>query len=58
MTDLPSHPDTQRPDRLAPDQPIATGSRRRRVLFVAAVAALLVVFVVLHLTGVLGAEAH
>ena len=68
MSELPSHPDTDhdgadrsgrdRLDASVSDRAIASGSRRGRILTIAAVVALVVVFVVLHLTGVLGAETH
>lgn len=55
MSELPSHTDTGP----APAEPaIAPTSRRRRWLLIAAVLGLLVLFVVLHLTGVVGAEGH
>ena len=55
MSDLPSHTDTGP----APAEPaIAPGSRRRRLAITAAVVGLLVLFVVLHLTGVVGGESH
>mgnify|MGYP001091221884 CR=1 FL=1 len=55
MSDLTSHPDSGS----APSEPaISPGSRRRRLLITAAVVGLLVVFVVLHLTGVVGGESH
>ena len=55
--DLPAHPDT---DEHHPDvtAEIPAGSSRRRLLVIAAVLALVVLFVVLHLTGVVGAESH
>jgi hypothetical protein len=55
MPDLPSHHDT---GPGVSDPPIAASSRRRRVLIVVAVVALLVLFAVLHLTGVVGGESH
>ena len=61
MSDLPSHPDSGSPSQFDPsvsDPQIAPGSRRRSVLAVAGVAALVVLVVVLHLTGVLGAGSH
>ena len=55
MSELPSHTDTG----ATPTEPaIAPTSARRRRLIVAAVVGLLVLFVVLHLTGVVGAESH
>ena len=55
MADLPSHTDTGP----APSEPaVEPVSRRRRLLITAAVAGLLVLFVVLHLTGVVGGESH
>jgi hypothetical protein len=55
VSELPSHTDTGD----APPEPgIVPGSRRRRLVIVAAAVALLVLFAVLHLTGVVGAEGH
>ena len=59
MTGLPSHPETDRPGADdAPEPSIGATSRRRRVLGIAVGVALVVVFIVLHLTGVVGAESH
>jgi hypothetical protein len=55
MPELPSHEDT---DPAVPAAPIAGMSRRRQVLIGAAVVALVVLVVVLHLTGVVGGESH
>lgn len=55
MSELPTHSDTGS----GPAEPgIAPTSRRRRLLIIGAVVALVVVFVVLHLTGVVGGESH
>ncbi len=55
MSDLPSHPE-------AGNEPAArsvrTGSRARSAVWVTLASAVVIVLVVLHLTGVLGAEAH
>ena len=61
MSDLPSHPDTDPPAHrvgVASEAPIARSSSRRKWLVTAAVVGVLVLFVVLHLTGVVGSEAH
>ncbi len=55
MPELPSHQDT---GSAGSEAPIAGGSRRRRVLVVAALVALVVLVAVLHLTGVVGGEGH
>lgn len=57
MSDLPAHPDTNEGD---PDVTAAAPatSRRRRAAVIAAVVALTALFVVLHLTGVVGSESH
>jgi hypothetical protein len=55
MPELPSHQDTGSGESEAP---IAGASRRRTVLIVAGVIVVLVVFAVLHLTGVVGGESH
>jgi hypothetical protein len=60
MAELPSHPDpgpAGYPDP-ASGPVIAGWSRRRKLLVVAAVVGLLVLFAVLHLTGVVGSEGH
>ena len=56
MPDLPHHPDT--PDR--PDQPTASTPGRSRAVYAwwAAGLALVALFVVLHLTGVVGPAEH
>jgi hypothetical protein len=60
MPDLPSHPDDGTAARSGPASgpAIAGRSRGRKVLVIAAVLVLLAVFVVLHLTGVVGGEGH
>ncbi len=55
MSELPSHQDSG-PDET--EVPIAATSRRRGVVIVVAVVALVVLFAVLHLTGVVGGEGH
>jgi hypothetical protein len=57
MSNLPTHPDTNddHPDVTAA---VPATSRRRRAVVIAAVVALIAVFVVLHLTGVVGSESH
>jgi hypothetical protein len=55
MSELPSHTDSgMEPSGAA----IAPESRRRRWLIVSAVVGLVALMVVLHLTGVVGAESH
>ena len=59
MPDLPSHPDTGSGARTGPG--LGSGPRRSRWKTIAGIAAallVLVVFVVLHLTGVLGPGEH
>ncbi|MGH3301666.1 MAG: hypothetical protein ACRDOK_08295 [Streptosporangiaceae bacterium] len=53
MADFPAHPDTG----TDPD-PAAARPRWKTALWVAAVVAVLVLFIVLHLTGVVGAASH
>ncbi len=60
MPDLPSHPET---DPTGPAGPVAGPviegwSRRRKALVIAAVVGVLVLFAVLHLTGLVGGEGH
>jgi hypothetical protein len=60
MPDLPSHPDTGS-SGAPPGPDLGSGSRRSRWKTIAGIAAallVLVVFVVLHLTGVLGPGEH
>ena len=55
MADFPAHPDTGTdPDA----QAAAARPRWKAALWVAAVVAVLVLFIVLHLTGVVGADSH
>ena len=49
---LPRHPDHE------DDAPTRTGPSARALMIIAAVAAVLVLMVVLHLTGVIGAGVH
>jgi dolichol kinase len=59
MPDLPSHPDTGTGAPPGPDR--ISGSRRSRWKTIAGIAVallVLVVFVVLHLTGVIGPGEH
>jgi hypothetical protein len=61
MSDLPPHPDTgtaARPAEGLPDDAIGGWSGRRKLLVAAAVVGVLALFVVLHLTGVVGSEGH
>jgi hypothetical protein len=61
MPELPSHPETSRAHSTdaAAAEPIAGFSRARKVLLAAAVVGLVVLFAVLHLTGVVGGgEGH
>jgi hypothetical protein len=55
MPELPSHQDTGSSGTGAS---IAGASRRRKVLVIGVVIALLVLAAVLHLTGVVGGESH
>lgn len=52
---LPSHPEA---DDSTPDQTPATTARWGTVVVVALLVALLALFVILHLTGVVGPTAH
>jgi cytochrome b561 len=55
MPELPSHPDTgATPDR----RPAAGGPRWKSVIGVAVAVVLIALFLVLHLTGVLGPGEH
>jgi hypothetical protein len=57
MADLPTHFDTgDDPD--AGPRPVASRSRRRATAWIFLAVALVAVFVVLHLTGVLGPGGH
>ena len=59
MPDLPVHPDDGTPGGSGAGPAVAGGvSRGRKVLAVAVVVVLVVLFVVLHLTGVVGAGGH
>jgi hypothetical protein len=59
MADLPTHSDTgDHPGTGGHGEPPAGPRTRRKVVWVAIGVALLVLFVVLHLTGVVGAESH
>ncbi|NUR57954.1 MAG: hypothetical protein HOV87_04530 [Catenulispora sp.] len=55
MSQLPSHTDS---GTESSEPAIVPGSRRRRLTVTAVVVGLLVLFVVLHLTGVVGGESH
>lgn len=55
MSELPTHSDT---DSGICEPAIVPTSRRRRLAIIALVVALAVLFVVLHLTGVVGGESH
>jgi hypothetical protein len=55
MPELPAHSDT---GPAVPEQVIEPTSRLRRLVIIGAVVAVVVLFVVLHLTGVVGAESH
>ncbi len=58
MADLPAHPETD-DGGAGPDPASATGgSRRRAIAGIAVAVVLVVVFAVLHLTGVLGPAVH
>ncbi len=53
--ELPTHP---RDDRAAPEQQQAATGSRGTALFIAIVAVLFVVMIVLHLSGTVGPGAH
>ncbi|NUP46371.1 MAG: hypothetical protein HOW97_03515 [Catenulispora sp.] len=55
MPDIPAHPDTGT-DLEA--EAAAVKPRWKTALWIAAVVAVLALFIVLHLTGVVGAESH
>jgi hypothetical protein len=60
MADPPAYPDTGNDSRVGPDrdkEPATTGGWASK-LVIAIVAALVVVIVILHLTGVVGPGAH
>jgi hypothetical protein len=55
VPDFPAHPDTG----TAPDAEASTARpRRKTVLWAAVIIVVLALFIVLHLTGVVGAESH
>lgn len=59
MAELPSHPDeghSAGPGSVA--DPVRSGTRWKTVSWVALAAGVLLAVIVLHLTGVLGADAH
>jgi hypothetical protein len=57
VADFPVHPDT--PDAgTDPDPEAATRRRLKTVLWVGGVVLVLALFIVLHLTGVVGAGSH
>ena len=56
VPDIPRYPADG--DGLEPDRPSGSGSRRRAYFLWAVAVAVVVLFVVLHLAGVLGAGAH
>ena len=58
MPDLPSHPESVPAGHTdaASGPPIGGWSWRRKALVIAGIVALLVLFAVLHLTGVVGGE--
>jgi hypothetical protein len=59
MADLPTHPDNHDHISTGPDRGPAAGAFRwKSALGIAIVVALVLLFVVLHLTGVLGPESH
>jgi hypothetical protein len=55
---LPSHPDTEHPGGTDAEPALDGGSRRVRLLGIIAAVALVVLVLVLHLTGVIGAGSH
>jgi hypothetical protein len=61
MTDPPSHPDTGISDRTGAhpgNGPATRRSRRAAALWIIAIAALLALMLVLHLTGAFGPGTH
>jgi hypothetical protein len=59
MAELPSHPDEGRSAGLGPvTDPVRSGFPWKTVPWVALAGVVLVALIVLHVTGVLGAEAH
>jgi hypothetical protein len=60
MADLPTHSDTgdEPAARRQAEEPEAGSTTRQKVIWIAIGVAVLVVFVVLHLTGVVGAETN
>ena len=58
MVALPSHPDTEHPGGADADPALDGGSRRVRIFGIIAAIALVVLVLVLHLTGVIGAGSH
>jgi hypothetical protein len=58
MADLPTHPDTDDPSGQEPDRAGTAGGPRRGAMAGIALATVLVVLVVLHLTGVVGPGSH
>ncbi|MEV5530197.1 hypothetical protein [Streptomyces prunicolor] len=60
MADLPTHSDTgdEPTTKRAAEEPATGPTVRQKYVWIAIGVVLLVLFVVLHLTGVLGAEAH
>ena len=57
MADIPTHPDTGT-DPDAETEVSAAGPRWRTALWVAVAVVVLALFIVLHLTGVVGAGSH
>ncbi|MEP7024275.1 MAG: hypothetical protein ABJB47_10845 [Actinomycetota bacterium] len=59
MADLPTYPDTGDAGSTPPEGvPAAGRTRSRRVTWIVIATVAVVVFVVLHLTGVIGPESH
>lgn len=58
MADLPHHRDTDKEPGAVSDGRPLVGTRRRMYLFVVVAVALVLLMVVLHLTGTVGAGAH
>ncbi len=58
MADLPAHPDSGDEGLLPGSQPDAATSRWRTTAWIVIGVVVAVVFIALHLTGVIGPESH